>query len=250
MTGVASSRGLGTTPGDSAPIDESRPSVLDDIRAPQFSAAVPITQEDALVVAVTSEKVTVRIGAREHDAQRAVSCIVAPEKDDRVLVALLPDGAGSGSVFILAVLTRGSGAATTLSSTTGDLKVHVPAGRLSVATRDGIDLATQGEVRIAARELGATVDRAKLYAEEIVTLGAKAFIEIAQTKLKGSTLESVFERTLARVKRSFRNVEEIDSLRAGDIDYKAEANLGLRSQTTVMTAKELIKADAEQIHFG
>jgi hypothetical protein len=224
---------------------EERSSVLDSIRAPHISATVPVSQEDARVVDVTGDRVTVRVAGRDREAQRAVSCLVAPEKDDRVLVALLPDG-----VFILAVLSRSAGAATTVSSASGDLKVHVPAGRLSFATRDGIDMATQGEVRIAAQELGASVGRAKVYAEEIVVLGSKALVEVATAKLKGSTLESVFERTLARVKRSFRTVEEIDSLRAGDIDYKAEQNLGLRSQTTVMTAKELIKADAEQIHFG
>lgn len=227
------------------PSAEVASSVLDSIRAPHFGASVPVSQEDARVVEVAAGRLVVRISGQDREAQRAVSCLVAPEKDDRVLVALLPDGA-----FILAVLSRGAGVATTLSSASGDLKVHVPGGRLSVATRDGVDIATRGEVRVAARELGATVDRAKLYAEEVVVLGAKALVEVAATKLRGSTLESVFERTLSRVKRSFRNVEEVDSLRAGDIDYKANANIGLRSQNTVMTAKELIKADAEQIHFG
>lgn len=221
------------------------PSVLDEIGPPQFSKPLPITQEIAQVVVAGPERLAVQLGERELTAQKAVSCLVSPEVGDRVLCAMTPEGA-----FILAVLSRAAASPVVLNAGPGDLFVHVPQGRLSLTTRDGVDVATKGEVRLAASELGATVGRAKLYAEEVVALGARAVVEMAQTKLKGSTLESVFERTLSRVKRSFRNVEEVDSLRAGDIDYKAEQSLGLRSQNTVMTAEELIKADAEQIHFG
>ena len=78
---------------------EEEASVLDAIEAPHFSPPTPITQEIAVVLDDPQGRLSVRVGERHLAAQRAVSCLVAPEKGDRVLVALTPDGP-----FVLAVL--------------------------------------------------------------------------------------------------------------------------------------------------
>lgn len=223
---------------------ETAQSLIDQI-APSPSETGAVTQRTGRVAALADGGCTVVLDGREVQAERATSCLVAPTIGDLVLLVTSPEGA-----FVLSVLKRANAGATTLSVPQGDLRVQVPAGRFSMLTRDGMSLATKADVQVVSQELGVSVERAKLMAAEIVTLGGKAIVEIAQTKIKGSVLEGVFERTLMKMKRSFRRVEEVDSLQAGDIDYKANSSLGLRSQNTVMTATELIKADAEQIHFG
>lgn len=233
------------TPSCSSVMPDEPSSLIDQI-APSSSANAAVTQRTGRVLSCgPAGSCTVQVDSRELLADRATSCLVAPAPGDLVLLALSSDG-----VFVLAVLRRPNAAPTTLSVPEGDLRVQVPAGRFSMVARDGVTLATKADVQVVSQELGVSVERAKLMAAEIVTLGGKAVLEIAQTKIKGSLLEGVFERTLMKMKRSFRRVEEVDSLQAGDIDYKANSSLGLRSQNTVMTATELIKADAEQIHFG
>lgn len=231
----------------SLPESLEQASLIDQI-APSISRpgpSVAVTQRTGRVSAIISSVCTVQIDGQELRAERATSCLVAPAIGDLVLLATTPEG-----TFVLSVLKRPNAAVTTLSVPEGDLRVQVPAGRFTMLTRDGVSLATKADVQVVSQELGVSVERAKLMAAEIVTLGGKAIVEIAQTKIKGSVLEGVFERTLMKMKRSFRRVEEVDSLQAGDIDYKATSSLGLRSQNTVMTSTELIKADAEQIHFG
>jgi hypothetical protein len=62
--------------------------------------------------------------------------------------------------------------------------------------------------------------------------------------------DSVFDRLLQRVKRSYRFVEEHDQVRAAQIDYVAQNNASLRGENTLITAKDLVKVDGEQIHLG
>lgn len=191
----------------------------------------------------TTPLLTVQLAGQSMPARRATSCLVRPEAGDTAIVARTDEG-----LFVLSILSRDSSTTTLVAD--GDLAVHVTNGRFSVASKDGIDLATPARVGIAAGELALHARAARLAAEEIVVLGAKAIVEVVDTRLKGTLLDGVFERVSQRVKRSFRTVEETDTVRAKDIDYKAESTVNLRSQNMVMTSKELIKADAEQIHFG
>ena len=47
-----------------------------------------------------------------------------------------------------------------------------------------------------------------------------------------------------------RVVEECDYLRSGEVDYRADKNMSLRGDNTMVTAKELVKVDGGQIHLG
>ena len=60
----------------------------------------------------------------------------------------------------------------------------------------------------------------------------------------------MFERVTQRVKRSFRFVEDADTVKAGRIDYAADTALTMRAKNTIIAAEELAKVDAEQIQLG
>ena len=44
--------------------------------------------------------------------------------------------------------------------------------------------------------------------------------------------------------------EGIDQVEAGQIDYRASGMTRLHGKNTVITARDLVKADAKQIHMG
>src|SRR5271166_5467761 len=93
-----------------------------------------VVHETGLVVALQEDgSVRVRTTSGEHEARRAVSCLVAAEVDDVVLLARTPL---EGS-FVLAVLRRDSDAATTIA-VGGDLDVRLPSGRLRFAAQEGV----------------------------------------------------------------------------------------------------------------
>ena len=69
-------------------------------------------------------------------------------------------------------------------------------------------------------------------------------------KTVGRSVDSVLERLHSRVSRSYRRVEELDQVKAGQIDYQADTSLQLHAKYALVTADDLVKVDAEQIHLG
>jgi hypothetical protein len=204
-----------------------------------------LTQEIGTVTAAEGSTFTVGAASGDHEARRAVSCLVAPEVGDEVLVVAAQDG----RAYILAVLERREGAEVRLEAD-GDLAVRLRRGRFSVAAQEGIELATTGEISQAASSLRVTAAEAGIRLDRLSYLGRLAHAEIERVKVFAGSLDAVLDRFWQRVKRSYRFVEEVDHLRAEQIDYAAEKNAHLRGRNALVTAEQLVKVDAEQIHLG
>jgi hypothetical protein len=212
-----------------------------------------ISQAMGTLVRIEGKVYVAQTSHGEVRAHRAVSCLVEPELHDFVLVALAPSSMRSGPSrqlvgYVLAVLERES--PDTSLACDGNLEVKVREGRFRVASRDGIDLVSPKEVQLVADQVGIHASSAKLVAKEIVAIGTSVVAELVNVKLKGTFFDKVFERVSERVNRSFRRVDEIDQLKAKQIDHLAEETLSLRSANAVVTATDLVKVDGEQIHFG
>ena len=165
-----------------------------------------------------------------------------PRLHDFVLV-----GGMKRACYVLAVLERES--ADVDLAAPGDLNLKV-GEKFRVIAQRGVDLVTPEAVNITSTELGVHTSRAKLFASEILAIGSEMVGELTNVKLKGTFFDKVFERVTERVQRSYRRVEELDQLKAKQMDYLAEETMCLRSDNMVATAKELVKVDGEQIHFG
>ena len=201
-----------------------------------------VFQAMGTVVRVEGSAFVVRSDRGDLRCRRAVSCLVEPAVHDYVLV-----GGQDKAAYVLAVLERESPNAQL--SCDGDLTLKV-ASKFQVVAGEGVDLVTPKHMNLTAAEVGVHTSRAKLIASEILAIGSEVVGELANVKLKGTFLDKVFERVTERVQRSFRRVDEIDQLKAKQMDYLAEETLCLRSENMVAVAKELVKVDGEQIHFG
>lgn len=164
-------------------------------------------------------------------AKRAFSCLVAPEKGDRVLLV----GLASTEPYVLAVLERAGGHGVRIT-TDGDLALTLPSGRFAVTASEGIDLVSREAVSVAGDRIAVTAREGSVF--------------LGSVKLVAGAVDSILERLCQSVKRVFRHVEEVDHLRAGQIDYAAEGLTRLHGEHTLVTARELVKADGAQIHFG
>jgi hypothetical protein len=205
-----------------------------------------VSQETGRVLAIQEDGLLrVRTASGDHDARRAVSCLVAAEVDDLVLLARTPrEGA-----FILAVLSREGDAATTLA-VPGDLAVRVPDGRLTLAANAGVDLLSANEVAVTSSAVRVNAVEGSVVVQGLTFLGDVVRAEIDRVKLVAQTFDSVLERLTQKVQRSYRTVTETDQLRAERIDYTADKVMSLRAEHALVTADELAKVDAEQIHLG
>lgn len=205
-----------------------------------------VVEETGRVLSIREDGAAlVRTASGEHRASRAVSCLVAAEVDDLVLVARSPrEGA-----FVLAVLRRESSAATTVA-VDGDLDVRLGSGRFRVAAQEGVDLISAGDVSVASGGLRVNAAEGHVVLQSLSFLGDAVRAEIDRVKLFASHFDAVLERFSQRVQRSYRTVAETDQLRAQRIDYTAEKTMSLHGEHALVTADELVKVDGEQIHLG
>ncbi len=208
-------------------------------------AAKTVWQEFGEVISTGPEGLRVRMAIAEVVAKRASSCLVEPALGDRVLVATEDEG----DSFVLAVLERKESQKTTIA-VEGDLVFRTPHGKVEIAAQEGVDIVAAAPVNVTGSEVTVKALRARLSAEWIEVVGAAVKAELGKVKMLASTFDSVLDRFSQRTKRSYRTVEEIDQVRAQHIDWAAEGNAHLRGENTLVTATDLVKVNADQVHLG
>ena len=203
-----------------------------------------IFQQYGYVTAV-GDSITVQTELSSMEANVAPSCLLAPLVGDKVL--LVTDMQGGD--YVLAVLERAAGQTATLQFH-GNTEIIAASGTLTLSSRDGLALASARELSLTATTLRAAAIRGDVVVENMSLVGGAWSSCIDSVKSVGRIFDSVLERCHQRVARSYRQVEEIDQVKAGQIDYQADTSLQLHAKYALVTADELVKMDAEQIHLG
>ncbi|MGD8883046.1 MAG: DUF3540 domain-containing protein [Desulfobacterales bacterium] len=180
-----------------------------------------------------------------YRVRRAVSCVVQPEVNDLVLVSLSSLGGG----YILAVLEREQGAKATLSFD-ADVDIKTDEGSLSIASKQGIDLASPEEINLVSSSLGISSSKGEINIGRLTFLGNFFEGSLETVKLLARAFDSITERFFRRTKRSYRFVEDTDQVKTGALNYIADKSLMLRGTFSQMTAKEDVHIDGERINIG
>lgn len=214
-----------------------------DATALDASDGAPALHEGRVIGATPGGTIRVQAGPWILEATRATSCLVEPLADDRVLVAV-----SGREAFVLAVLARDGGAATTLA-TDGDLSIVARGGRVSVHGSDGVALAG-AEVTATAPRITLAADALDVASRSLSLVAELATSRLGAAKLVARTADLVLDRLFVRAERSFRHVESLDQTRAGQIDMVAKDCALLRGEHTIVGADGMVKVDGEQVHIG
>jgi hypothetical protein len=177
--------------------------------------------------------------------RRAVSCLIEPVVGDRVLIA----GDPTDDLFIIAVLERFDAAPLQIVADR-DLSIGIKKGQFSIAAAKGVHFVSSGEISLTSAELTVNAVKGNVFLDRLSYLGRQLFVEIDGIKLVGRFFDAVFERIAHKSRWSYREVEDIDQVRSGQIDYRSAKNLNLRGKHALITAEELVKIDGDQIHLG
>ena len=177
------------------------------------------------------DRLVVTQGPKSAVAERAAGCLLEPQVGDEVLLAAVGD-----ELFVLSVLSRADANAPAVVSADGDLQLNAKHGGLSMAARDGIAFTTGASILMNSARL---------------TLRAvEGSLMVRKLKAMADTVDAAAERVRQRVERSYRYVQTLDQVRAGTIDYKAEAIARVHAEDTIVSADKLVKMDGDQIHVG
>lgn len=161
-------------------------------------------------------------------ARRAASCLLEPQLGDRVWFVGEAD-----EHFVIAVLERQQADAPTVLEVDGDLEL-----------RAGGKLALQSE------ELSVQAKRGRVLLGALESFVRSVQHSFTQSTVVGKVFELLVERLTQTSHTSVRTVAEVDHLNAGTIDYRAETLAHIHAENTSMSAAELVKVDAGQIHLG
>lgn len=205
---------------------------------------VTVFQQYGVVTGV-GDAVEVQTYTARYRALCAPSCLLQPEIGDKVLVVTDTEGED----YVLAVLTRAGGSGARLSlPANSDLQTQ--GGTLKISGRDGLSLQSARQVSLQSAQLRVDALQGDVTIHQLAIVGDAWKSCIDTVKTVGRSVDSVLERLHSRVSRSYRRVEELDQVKAGQIDYQADSSLQLHGKYALVTADELVKMDAEQIHLG
>jgi hypothetical protein len=201
--------------------------------------------ETGRILESDDDPLTVEIGAERRPARRAASCLLGPEAGDTVLIARGTDGTD----HVLAVLHRASDEAPRVVFPR-DAEIRSESGRLRISARRGIDLVSAGETSLVSRRLSVHAGEAEVHVTDLSFAGAFFRAQVETIKLFARACDSVVERISQRFRRSFRRVEDLDQVRARQIDHRAEKLLSLRGKYSMLTAEEDVRIDGDKILMG
>ncbi|RIX85337.1 DUF3540 domain-containing protein [Acidovorax cavernicola] len=204
------------------------------LRKPLPSAAAPAWTGSALGTVVQSLPdgrfvVEPQQGGAPWHCPLAASCLLQPSTGDVVLVA----GPQRDQLFLIAVVTQADPSQSQLV-TDGDLTIR----------------SRRGGIALQAPDFSLQADKATLDINDMTYRGAEVRVTALVARFVGRTLETVLDRLSLLTRTSFRLIEEVEQVRAGQIDMQASESLRLHAKNTFVTSKALVKVDAEQIHMG
>lgn len=181
----------------------------------------------------------------ELDARLAASCLVQPRAGDQV--ALLAP-AGTSAAYVWAVLERGEPGPLGIAAPQG-LSISAPQGSI-VVSAERIELLSRQRLGLTGADVEVEARGLRVVFRELQAAGARAALSIDSVRSVGKDLTLLLERTLTRVRRSYRVVEELEHLTARQLDYKVNENASVRAKNHLVTAEQLVKLDGKQLHLG
>ena len=182
-------------------------------------------------------------GEATYEARRARSCLLRPDVGDRVLAAITSDG----EVFITAVL---DGDASVTLEAEGDLELRAPAGKVKVASRDGVEVCSPGTVDLAAAAVTVAARAGTLAIDKLNISGTVARAAWDQVRLVARGTESVVDRVVQRLRTRLTRVSDADYLHARNLHQEVDDVHAQQSGYTLMRARNEVRIDGKQILMG
>jgi len=181
------------------------------------------------------------------DARLAVSCLVQPQPDDRVLLSIDLEGIA----YILSVLESGTeqGTGTELVFE-GDVSLHAKNGSLQFMADASLNLCGGESVDVATDRLTVNAHKGEAAISRLTFLGRTLTSQVKRIVAVAKTVEQNFRRLTQRMESTERYVEDHEEIQTGSTRYLVADTLTTHAGNTLNISEELHTMQAEQIHMG
>jgi hypothetical protein len=201
------------------------------------------TQECARVIASTEHGYMVKNAEGAYKAEQAFSCLVKPQVNDLVLVALIEH-----RMWILSILERTELSTTTLE-VAGNLNLSAPKG---VVVINGVSVQ-----QVATKSISQTAPELSVMAARETHVNNELILNSQTTQLATKTAELSADKVVTgigaliqNIKNSVRTIKETESVTAGNIIQTVRSCFKNHAKNTIMTSDSDLKMDAKRIHMG
>ncbi len=211
--------------------------------APAAAVVLPL-QGTGRVRVAGAEHYRIDVDGTSLRARRATSCLLQPEVGDCVAWCR----GEKSSFFVYAVLERESTGPQQLVLT-GDTRLSVRDGSLDLRSDRAIAIAAP-KIDVHGDALEVRSPKATLVFETLETIARSCTATLAQVKLVGTQISSIFERVLQHAQHQRRVVEGLDTVEVRNADWRAKSLMNLQGNTVLTNGERLVKTRGAQIHLG
>lgn len=186
-------------------------------------------QAEGLLLNVDANGLTqVLIDGRRWPCQRAASCLLTPQVDDRVLVYRAGE-----QLWLLAVLVRAQ-----------------PQQAAELHCEGELSLSASQKLTLRSPQFHLEADNGECHIDQLSYRGEKVSAWITLSRIFGQRCESVWENLTQISHHLLRRTTHTEQVRAGQLDVKTSQLTRLRAPTTLISSESLTRVDGKQIHMG
>lgn len=191
-----------------------------------------------------TEHYVVDAAGRRLRARRAASCLLQPEAGDEVAWC----GGDAGTCYIYAVLVRaGEGEQQWVMD--GNATLRTRNGSLNLHADEAVDLQAP-RIATTSEILDVRSTRAAAVFDTLDAVSRACSHTVAQLRLVGTQISSVFDRVFQHAKNHHRVVDGMDTVQVTTADWKAEGLMSLHAENVLTNGERLVKTRGTQIHLG
>jgi Protein of unknown function (DUF3540) len=132
----------------------------------------------------------------------------------------------------------------------GDLRISARGGSCRIDATEAVEIRAEGAMSLVSKALNLRAVEGSVVLSKLTVLASSVLGHSDTVRIAAKVFESFCDQVAQTAKVWNRKVEELDLLRAGHVDYRAEREICLRSENFLVGARNLAKLDAEQIHIG
>ena len=181
------------------------------------------------VLSVSGKGLTLEAGGEILAARKAPGCLPDPREDDTVLFVEVE---GCGAVVMTVLLSGPEESPRTMSFP------------------GGVHLTSDGEIGMESPRFRGVFSDCSVSARTLTLAGDLLALAGRKISEVGQILERVGEWIFERSGSSVREVEGVDRHVAGATQIVSESVVSVDSESTILSSRDLVKIDGDQVHLG
>ncbi len=180
------------------------------------------------------------------EAQKAVGCLLQPQKGDLVLISVDIQGC----CYILNVLERQDvNNSVNEFNLPGDCIVHSQ-GSLDLRANKSVNVTATDSVEVSGDMISVHGQTAEVNISKMSFLGKVLYTQVKRITTVAKSIEQSMKRLSQRMENSERFVEDHEEIQTGSTRHLVEDTLTTHAGNTLNVSKELHTMHAEQIHMS